>query len=357
MRIALIVYGSLDQISGGYRYDRELVATLRRARDEVAVISLRQRPYQLAAGASIVSGIATRLAAAQPDLIVQDELCHPSLAWANAAIRRIGVPIVSIVHHLRASEGQVGWQGRLTIHLERRYLASIDGLILNSRATGDSVRALLGRLAQNVVAYPGRDDEAASRPYVHRKNGPLRLVLVGNVEPRKNVETLLDALARLSPSTWRLTIVGNLRSDPAYARAIGTRAAALGMSGSIELTGPLSNPALRSRLARSDVLVQPSWYEGFGMAALEGMRFGLPAIVSRRGGASELVEDGVSGFVVDPADPIGIAERIEAMMNDERRETMSEAAADRYNRHPTWTDSMVAARSFLTALASKGRRA
>ena len=87
MRVGLIIYGHLDIRSGGYLYDRKLVAALRARGDEVAVLSLPWRNY----GRHLLDNWDRRLLAnaraSQLDVLLQDELNHPSLVWQNARLR------------------------------------------------------------------------------------------------------------------------------------------------------------------------------------------------------------------------------------------------------------------------------
>ena len=100
MRVGLTLYGDLEERSGGFRYDRRLVAELRAAGDEVEVVSLPWRTYPRGLLDGLSSAVRRRLAV-DVDVMLQDELAHPSLVRHN---RRLPYPVVSVVHHLRASE-------------------------------------------------------------------------------------------------------------------------------------------------------------------------------------------------------------------------------------------------------------
>ena len=103
MRIGLVIYGSLDTLSGGYLYDRMLVEHLRRQGDEVEIFSLPWRDYARHLTDNLSTGLLRRLQGSRLDVLLQDELNHPSLFWLNRRLH-VNYPIVSIVHHLRSSE-------------------------------------------------------------------------------------------------------------------------------------------------------------------------------------------------------------------------------------------------------------
>ncbi|MEK9163446.1 MAG: glycosyltransferase family 1 protein, partial [Chloroflexota bacterium] len=131
MRIGLIIYNSLDTISGGYLYDRKLVEHLRKCGDEVEIISLPYRNYVTHLIHNLQSPISDH---SHFDILLQDELNHPSLFLLNRFIKG-RYPIISIVHHLRISEQHPSWQNMFYGVIERAYLNSVDGFIFNSEAT------------------------------------------------------------------------------------------------------------------------------------------------------------------------------------------------------------------------------
>src|SRR5512146_736280 len=97
MKVGLVIYGSLDTLSGGYLYDRKLVEYLRSRGDTVEIISLPWRNYPT----HFVDNLSFKLPG-NLDLLIQDELNHPSLIFANQG--KHPYPILSLVHHLRCSE-------------------------------------------------------------------------------------------------------------------------------------------------------------------------------------------------------------------------------------------------------------
>ena len=357
MRVGLVIYGSLDTLSGGFLYDRMLVEYLRSAGDQVEIISLPWRSYAHHLNDNLSPALHGRLRAARLDVLLQDELNHPSLFWLNRRLKgRAAYPIVPIVHHLRCLEVRPMWQNRFYRWVEQSYLQTAEGFVFNSEATRAAVQALVGDRQASVVAYPGGDrlhPKLTPRQITARaqQRGPLRILFIGNVIPRKELHTLLIALARLPKENWRLEVVGNLTVDTAYAHSIRRQIAASGLTRQVALLGPLPDPGLSERLMASHVLAGPSSYEGFGIVYLEGMSFGLPPIASNAGGASEFIAHGREGFLVNPGDLVALAQHVQELVQDRQRlAQMSLAALERYRAHPTWAEGTGRIRSFLQTI-------
>jgi glycosyltransferase involved in cell wall biosynthesis len=352
LRIGLIIYGSLSTVSGGYLYDRKLVEYLRSRGDEVTVFSLPYRNYTDHLLDNFSAGLLQRLRQAKLDFLLQDELNHPSLFWLNRSLRS-RYPLVSIVHHLRSSEARPAWQNAFYRLVEWLYLRSVGGYVFNSQTTKGVVERLARGKRPSVVAVPGGDQLgktlAVERIEIRaHREGPLRVLFVGNIIPRKGLHTLLAALGRLDPSRWRLTVIGSPDADPKYTARIMAQIAASQLDRNVVLVGPLNGSALLDQYANHQALVVPSSYEGYGIVYVEGMAFGLPAIATSAGAAGEVITSNVDGFLVRPGDTVGLAGCIQSLISDrELLAQMSLAARARYDRQPTWEQTARAIRSFL----------
>ena len=350
MRIGLIVYGSLQQPSGGYLYDRQLVAELRRRGHRVDVISLPWRNYFLHLTHNFSRSFIENLRARKLDLLLQDELNHPSLFLLNDRLKReLSIPIVSIVHHLRSSERHPALFKGLYRAVERRYLRSVDAFIFNSFTTRRVVKSLLGRLPRHIVAQPAGDrlrpriSLAALRARAAQP-GPLRVLFLGSLIPRKAPHLLLEALRLLPPGTATAVLAGSDTAAPQYARAL--QADGLG---SVTIAGHLGEAQLAHTLRSSHVLALPSSYEGYGIAYLEAMGFGLPCIGTRAGAAGELIRHGQNGFLIQPGDARQLARYLLRLQRDRRLLLrQAKAALRRFSQHPTWRQSMARAADFLS---------
>lgn len=364
MRVGLIIYGSLENLSGGFIYDRQLVAELEAHGDQVKLVSLPWRNYLQHLGDNFSTRLLGRLQRLDIDLLLQDELNHPSLAWLNTRLKPlVSYPLVSIVHHLRSSEDRPAWQNRLYARIEDRYLSSVDGLIFNSQTTRSVVQSRLAPEIANhvrwIVAYPGGDQYTPqiTNDMIHARAlepGPLRLLFVGSVISRKGLHTLLSALREIPWGQWELRVAGRLDVDERYARDIRKIVAYEGLVESVRFLDRLSPQQLAAQMKECQVLVVPSTYEGFGIAYIEGMGFGLPPIATTSGAAGEIITHNENGILTPPKDKNALANHIRRLIHDrEQLARLSLAARARFLTHPTWKESMTAAVHFLHSLVGQ----
>jgi glycosyltransferase involved in cell wall biosynthesis len=357
MRIALVIYGSLERLTGGFLYDRRLVEALRRRGHRVSVISLPWRPYPLCLAESISPGLKRRLTSGAWDLLLQDELTHPSLALMNRRLKRAaGRPIVAIVHQVLCRQPRRAVWNHFFRFLESAYLESVDALIFNSSATRRAAFDLLKNKRPHRVIPPsgsrfGRPPSPDAIAARLRSGGPLELLFVGNISPVKGLEPLVRALAPIPRPGWRLTVAGDTRADPGCTRRARRLVDRLNLAPAVRFTGRLEAGALRDLFQRSHLFVMPFAHEGFGIAALEAMGFGLPVMASTSGGAGEFVRHGENGWLVAPGDLAAVGRHIEALLTARGLlEQMGRSAYDAHRAWPTWEESMGEACLFLESL-------
>ena len=358
MNIGLVIYGPLDTLTGGYLYDREMVTALEKRGHRIVVASLPAVNYPLRLAQNWqVRPMAARMPAGM-DVLIQDELCHPSLIRLNA--RRCGrpCPVVALVHQVLCDEPRAPWRNRLLRQVEKRYLDGVDAFIFNSRTTRDTVWRLTAGDRPHVVAPPGGNRLGPrSTPKTialwAQDSGPLRLFFLGNLIPRKGLLPLIDALAGLPRDTWTLRVAGRLDMDRAYVRRVRQALRYWGLTDRVQLLGPQEGSFLADELARAQVLCMPYAYEGFGMATLEAQGFGLPVIGCREGATRELVADGISGYLVHPGDHAAVRQAVTDLHQDRPAlAKMSLAARRSYDAHPGWEDAMGRLADFLEALVA-----
>jgi glycosyltransferase involved in cell wall biosynthesis len=141
-----------------------------------------------------------------------------------------------------------------------------------------------------------------------------RVLFVGRLDAVKGGPLLLEAFAAargIHPDAT-LDIVG----DGVERTRLEGRARDLGLDGAVTFHGYLSQEAVARRMEAADMLVLPSFAEGVPVVLMEAMASRIPVIASRVAGVAELVEDGVSGFVVPPADLATLTDRLGALLAD-----------------------------------------
>jgi glycosyltransferase involved in cell wall biosynthesis len=369
MKIGFIIYGSLDTLSGGYLYDRKLVEYLRSAGDEVEIISLPWRNYVAHLTDNFTFRLwsqearflkfqqqATGLQNQKFDILIQDELNHPSLIGANRG--KHPYPIISLVHHLRCSELRPKWQNDFYRIIEKKYLQSVDGFIFNSQTTKGVVNSLIGNSKPDVVAYPPTDrfgNSLSEKEIMERsKSKELRILFLGNVMERKGLHTLLEAVKGLRSKVF-LDIVGSLKTEPKYVKKMQDFITKNHLSSFVFLHDSLNNEPLKQIIKQSHILIVPSSYEGFGIVYLEGMCFGLPAIGTTAGAASEVIEHEKTGYLIEPNDYATLTKIISNL--EKNRNLLIELslnAKKRYIQQPQWKETARQIRAFLLEMAQQG---
>jgi len=362
MRLGFVIYGSLNTLTGGYIYDRILVEYLQSRGHRVDVISLPLRNYGRHLLDNWSPGLRSDLVAGPYDLLVQDELNHPSLFHVNRSLgKKSRLPKVAIVHQVLCRQPRNVLLNRLYQAIEKRYLESVDAMIFNSDTTRRTVATLVSGRRPSIVACPAGDrlghlpstDLIGSRT---RENGPLRLIYVGNVLPRKGLFPLIKGLSHLADEIWHLTVVGSLTMDARYVREIKRLIAQRNLGRQIEIAGPKDGNELVNLFLQSHVFVLPYSHEGFGMAYLEAMAFALPVVGSSKGAVKEFVIPGQNGFLIELDDFESVNALIHSLHHDRQRLLkMSYAAFRTYKERPKWRDTMESIHRFLTGLVGSMR--
>ncbi|MGD2099828.1 MAG: glycosyltransferase family 4 protein [Desulfobacterales bacterium] len=352
-----MIYGRLDTLTGGFLYDRYLVRHLRHKGHIVDIVSLPWRRYGRRLLGNFSLRLSSKLCGNQYDLILQDELIHPSLFWLNHRQRRVsGIPIVSIVHQVLSSQPRQNRVNQLYKIIEKHYLASVDAFIFNSQTTRNHVHHLISRRPPSIVANPGADrlgrlQTPARLATRTRRAGPLELVFVGNITPIKGLMPLLESLIRLPPDTWRLTVVGSLKMDRRHVSRIRRMISTHQITRQVRLMGSVQGRDLGNILANSQLFVMPFANEGFGIACLEALSYGLPVLGSTTGAVKEFIQEGLNGFLIPAGQPQTCAAVILDLHKDrDQLSRLSEAARQTALVSPRWSDTVDAIHYFLIHL-------
>ena len=333
--LVFVVPGDLDSATGGYAYDRRIIAGLRASGWAVDVISLAAGfPFP---DAGTRAEAARRVAAIRDgSLVVADGLAFgalPELADRHGGRLRW----VALVHHPLALEtGLTGVQRRRLLDSERRALATARGVIVTSVATAREL-ADLGVPAPCVrVVTPGTDPAPlAVGSGADEATLGLSLLCVATLIPRKGHAVLIEALLGLLDRPWTLHCVGGAR-DADTARALRDAIDAHGLHARVRMHGEVPSSALDVLYHRADVVVLPSYFEGYGMVLAEALARGLP-VVSTTAGAIPDTVPGDAGILVPPGDASALRAALAGLL-DERDRRVRLAAGARAARAtlPTW---------------------
>jgi glycosyltransferase involved in cell wall biosynthesis len=342
--LGFAVPGSLDQPTGGYAYDRRLIAALRVLGCEVDVIDLGDGfPYPCPATQKGAVELLGSMPAGRP--IVIDGLALGVLPEAAKALARTH-RLIALVHHPLALETGISPATAVALAAsERASLACVRHVVTTSPSTRRVLIADYGVAPERVtVALPGIDTVVASpRPW----RNTVALLAVGSVVPRKGYDVLIDALAEIADLDWRLVIAGDRTRDRATADAVAARIAATGLGARVSMLGAVGDDELAKLHAEADVFVLASRHEGYGMAFAEAINHGLPVVGTRAGAIPGTVPAG-SGILVDPDDAPALAGALRTMIADaDVRENFAAAARAAAARLPRWDTT---ARVFLEVL-------
>lgn len=340
----VVLPGSIDTPTGGYRYDRRMVNGLRACGREVRTLELdgsfpRPTPAALAGADAALGDV--------PDgtTTVVDGLAFG--AMPELAARHAGrLDLVALVHHpLMLETGLSPADAARHRDEEGRALAHVRRVVVTSATTATGLDALDVDPARVRVVPPGTDAAPIS---TGSADGVPALLCVATIVPRKDHATLVEALARVRHRPWRLTCVGSPELDPPTVRALRARIAALGLEDRIELAGALDEADLDAHRAASDVFVLASVHEGYGMALIEAVASGLPIVATRGGAIADTVPHGAA-LLVDPGDVEAFADALEAVLGDgDLRARLRSAALVARGRLRGW-DAAVA--EFALAIA------
>ncbi len=265
----------------------------------------------------------------RPDLL-HVQCFGPNGVYAVALRRRRRVPLIVTSHgETRADDGNAFERSGLLRSALRRAIGEASAVTAPSQFVLDDLRGDYGLVGGEVVpngvdldlhAQPA----ASSTPYVFA---------AGRLGRMKGFDLLIDAFvrARLDPAV-RLVIGGDGDERGRLERLIADH----DLADRVELRGWMAPQEIADAMGAAMFVVVPSRMEAFGIVALEAWRSGAALLMTDRGGGGELVEDGVTGMLVDPTDVDALATAIRTLAGDPAlRERLAAAGHDCVERF-TW---------------------
>ena len=312
--LTVVIPGDLDTRTGGYGYDRRIIAGLR---DRGWSVDVRRLDDSFPTPTQAAREHAAHVLAAIPDgsTVLVDGLAHGALpAEVEREAKRL--TIVALVHHPLAAETGLDPARAAALEVsERRALAASRSVVVTSRATA-------ARLADDgvgadriTVVEPGTDPAPLARgSALNSRRSTLSvepsalspqpsdepsapspepfdvaMLCVATLTPRKGYELLLSALAAIPQRNWRLTCAGSLERDAPTVARVRAQLRANGLEDRVSLAGDMDAATLATHYDRADLFVLPTLYEGYGMAVAEALARGLPVVSTATGAIADLV--------------------------------------------------------------------
>ena len=281
--------------------------------------------------------------------------------WVSGAVghrlkHELDIPLVATFHTLARVKADAGIDDdpELRARIEHEIIACADLMLASTTSERDQLEQLYGAAAERIeIVPPGVDHEifhpvdASTRARERRTlglgTGPA-LLFAGRIQPLKGADLAVQALAELADTQAELLIVGGPSGPDGEAELARLRelTAKLDLTDRVRFVPPQAHSELARYYRAVDVCLVPSHSESFGLVALEAAACGTPVVAAAVGGLQSLVDDGVTGFLVDSRDPADYAAPIEAILGRPELAQAMRLAAEARARRYSW--SMTAAR-------------
>ncbi|MBX5492124.1 MAG: glycosyltransferase family 4 protein [Chloroflexi bacterium] len=343
VHIAPTVFGAGGLLGGGERYPLELARALaEQVPCELVTFGARPGRWHTPAGLMVRVLPARRY--------WRGHIAHPLSFALVAALRDADIVHA---HHFRSAASLLAalaarWRGQQTAVTDHGLAGSDWGgrrhalFDLYLLVSAYSARELRAPPARTTVIYGGADPARFAPDPAEPREGVL---FVGRLTPHKGVDRLLQAL----PRGARLTIAGSVGHDPRPPeRDYPALLRRLAAGRDVRFVVPAPEPVLPALYRQARVFVLPSVHrtvygrtvrvaELLGLSVLEAMASGTPVVASRLGGIPEIVDDGVTGFLVPPGDVEALRERLAYLLERPRlAAAMGAAARERVLDRFTW---------------------
>ena len=281
--------------------------------------------------------------------------------WLSGAVghrlkHELDLPLVATFHTLARVKADAGIDDdpALRARIEHEIVACADLMLASTGAERDQLEMLYGAPADRIeIVPPGVDHEIFHPVDAHRRDEERRalgigdvptLLFAGRIQPLKGADLAVQTLAEVpDPDAVLLIVGGPSGPDGGVELArLHEMAAKLELTDRVRFVPPQSHAELARYYRAVDVCLVPSHSESFGLVALEAAACGTPVVAAAVGGLCSLVDDGVTGYLVDSRDPSDYAEPVARLVADPERAHAMGVAAEARSRRYAW--SMTAAR-------------
>lgn len=326
--------GDINSQTGGYRYDRYLIAQLK----ALGNLDVETLPLPLDSVSPDQDSLAKvdRLFAALPDraIVIIDGLAFGVLdAVAEKESERLR--IIALCHHPLALETGLANADKKRLYTsEKRALEFAVATVVTSHNTRQVLIDQFGIPPEKITtALPGTEKVTFSAC----DGDPIRLLTVATLTQRKGHDILLQSLAGLKTLNWQARFVGGDHFDPDWTATLKTMAEQLDLTTRVDFTGSVADTQIEYQQA--DVFVLPSRFEGYGMVFAEALSAGLPVVAARAGAVPQVVPESAGLLVpVDNTKALGEALR-QFLTDDLLRKQLQRGAREAAASLPSWADA------------------
>jgi glycosyltransferase involved in cell wall biosynthesis len=334
--IVFAIPGDIRLATGGYAYDRRLLAEWQKSGVDASHLAL-PGSFPNPTDADMAATGHALLTADWNAVLLIDGLAYGTFPEGAAA--GLAGRVVALCHHPLGLEA--GLSPQRTAELVARETAALRyaaHVVVTSPATKRLLIADFAVQPERItVAEPGTD--SAARATASAAGTPLKLLSVGSIVPRKGYDVLVTALAGLTHLPWTLDIIGAADRSPATTQALRQQITATGLENCISIRSGLSDAEVGAAYASADIFVLPSLFEGYGMALTEAWARGLPIICTTGGAAAETAPDEVA-LKVAPGHAGDLGAAIAYLVSDNAaRMARANAAWATAGTLPSWADA------------------
>ncbi len=324
--------GSLTTLTGGYQYDRRLIAELRRLGITVTPVALSEA-FPFPNEDEMDHARETLKMIPNGSVIIIDGLAFGSME-SIAEKEKDRLCIIALCHHPLAMEtGLQKEQTDALAHSEKAALRCAQAIIVTSQNTRKILETDYAVPNFKIsVALPGTDSSA----FAKCEGTPPRLLTVASLIKRKGHDILVDSLKIIENLQWEARFVGDKDIDSAWAQSLQAKTKSNQLSERITFAGTVDD--LSAEYQNADVFVLPSRFEGYGMVLAEAVANGLPIISTSAGPIPDVAPKSAS-LLVTPEDPLALSKALTRVITEKdvriKMQLSSRVAAANL---PSWSD-------------------
>ena len=284
---------------------------------------------------------------------------------AHQLKHNLNMPLITSFHTLarvKAASGDKSFGYEERIKVESEVIGCSDVILSNSSFETDQLVSHYGADPSRIEIVPPGVDHSIFNPACKSEARRLlnlseqkTLLFVGRIQPLKGVDLAISTLAELEDKDARLILIGSSSGmeGPSEQRRITKMVKELGLTNRVLFVEPQPHEKLVNWYRAAEVLLMPSRSESFGLVALEAAACGLPVVASEVGGLQTIVENGLSGYLINDRDPWSYAAHVSKIIDDSgKAEEMSEEAVER-SKSFTWSVTAARIRRICLDLQSR----